>query len=103
MAVETPQDLAGFFAPADFGEAFAAAWDGGSKSFSGIPSRYHDPQQPGIRTQINTALLKVVARLEDVNEIPDDAVITHSDGSTSTVWLMQVQGDVGILILKPYE
>lgn len=105
MAVESNEELLGFFNPEEFGEEMTAVTGvNGSFGFHGIISRAYTNQDPNLSVAITSTLWKVLCRQSDQEKIEQGDTIQFANGGTARVVDSRQQGTIGALYLNetPY-
>lgn len=86
MAVETPEDLAVFFNPDDFGEAMTAhTVEAGDLPFDGIFTTGYVGEDPGTTATISMKVPRILARADQLVGLRQSDTITRADGTTIIV------------------
>ena len=86
MAVETPDELAWFFDPDDFGEAMTAhTVEAGDLPFNGIFTTGYVGEEPGTTAVISMKVPRIIARADELQGLQQGDLITLANGTQVSV------------------
>lgn len=100
MAVESAEDLAGFFDPEEFGEPWAAAVGFMSVPFHGIYTEAPMAESPGTTARLAGCEPRIIANAAGLDELAQGDVITRKKtGARYSVNDCQRKGELLIIFL----
>lgn len=101
MPVESADDLAGFFDPAEFGKELTLYSSGGPVLFLGIVTEGAKAEDVGLGTTVTTTVPRIICRRADVPNIQQNEEIQLPDGRLVLVNDLQFKSD--LLIIHYHE
>lgn len=97
MAIETAEDLEGFFHPDDFGDPMIAHMTSGAVPFNGILTTGHVSEQPGTSASISMLVPRIIASKASVAGLAQSDEIELQDESRVSVIDIQYKGSLVII------